>query len=190
MKERWKAIRDYEGLYEISDLGRVKSCRRVVPHGNSGKLTLPERILRSRINKANGYELVTLSKAGVQPTFRVHVLVAQAFCEGEASGLIVHHLNHEKTDNRAANLEWATRLENTTAAKVAGKMIGGGRNTKLNPHDVQILRAARLIGVPLHEIGEAFNILPAYACDVINGKSWRNVEPPTPHHIGAAYAIF
>lgn len=96
--EIWKEIKGYEGLYAISDRGRVKSLK-------SG------RVLKPGIN-SNGYELVVLCKNGKQKNYTVHRLVAEAFIPNTDNLLQVNHIDECKTNNDVSNLEWVTASQN------------------------------------------------------------------------------
>lgn len=117
--ERWKPVVGYEGLYEVSDLGRVRSVDRDVigadgvskPH--HGKMLAPS--LRSR-----NYLYVKLCKCGVRETEAVHRLVASAFVPNLYGKPEVNHIDGCKTNNRAGNLEWCTRSENVRHAFMSG----------------------------------------------------------------------
>lgn len=105
MQETWKAIQGYEELYEVSDLGRVKSL--VDKNGRNRELFI------SHHKDRKGYLQVDLHKNGVKKMYKLHRLVALAFVEGrDLFKNQVNHLNEDKTDNRAINLEWATASEN------------------------------------------------------------------------------
>lgn len=96
MNEIWKDIVGYEGLYKVSNLGRVLSVRR-----NSA--LIPGR---------GRYLIVVLCKNGARHEVAVHRLVAEAYCEKRDDATEVNHINENRYDNRAINLEWCTRLEN------------------------------------------------------------------------------
>jgi hypothetical protein len=106
--EIWKPINGYEGLYEVSNLGNVKSVERYVKHnwGNSFKV-VRERILKQTCN-TYGYPSVSLSKDNKKKTFPVHILVCKAFVDNPDNLEQVNHINEDKTDNRAENLEWCS----------------------------------------------------------------------------------
>ena len=108
-KERWIPIPEYENLYEISDLGRVKSLERVVHLPRGGFRTDPEKVMRNKMNRL-GYPLITLSKNGKYKTFKIHRLVMAAFMG--PSDKQVNHINFRKDDNRLSNLEYVSVQEN------------------------------------------------------------------------------
>lgn len=103
--EEWRAIADYEGRYEVSDLGRVRSLQ------YCGKLRVPPLILRPQ--KCNsGYLVVSLHKDGVQKGKMIHTLVAAAFVGKRPSGFTINHLSGVKTANHASNIEYCSYSDN------------------------------------------------------------------------------
>ena len=132
--EIWKAIPGYEGRYEVSNMGRVKSLSFMQRHKN-GLRRVKERILaQQKIN--SGYMLVHLHLDNKRTAKTVHRLVAAAFCPGEHPDLDVNHIDGNKTHNWHTNLEWLERTPNhdhavalglnTAAAKVRGTPVAGG----------------------------------------------------------------
>lgn len=118
--EEWRDIKDYEGLYQISSLGRVKSLQRYVYHETQNHKALRrERILKTRLGE-RGYFYMSLCKNAKIKTFKVHRLVAFAFHDNPENKPTVNHKNGIKTDNRAINLEWATYSENQIHAFKTG----------------------------------------------------------------------
>lgn len=133
VKEVWKPIVDYEGYYEISSFGRVKSVRRVIEHPslvNGAKYkTIPERIRKPNIMK--GYHCIALIKDKVTKVFRIHRLVMEHF--GEAQPSEEHQVNHidgNKSNNHIDNLEWVTPKENTLHAIKNGLRHNPNEETK------------------------------------------------------------
>ena len=104
MREEWQQITEYKGLYEVSNMGQVRSLPR---NTTSGKL------LKFKTD-TNGYYRVSLSKNGTVKNHFVHRLVALAFVKGFSDqNNIVNHKNEDKKDNRASNLEWCDMKYNT-----------------------------------------------------------------------------
>lgn len=121
MRERWKDIPGFEGRYQVSDLGRVKSLsfmqRYLLRNGKEAFRKTKEKIRKLKsIN--SGYTTVGLCLDNVETTALVHRLVAQAFVEG--SGETVNHKDGVKRNNCAANLEWASYTDNHLHAVANG----------------------------------------------------------------------
>lgn len=113
--EEWKPVKGFEGLYEVSNMGRVLSLPRISIHGNkaggTSYIPVPKRLLY--LNKLkNGYVHVVLLKNGKRHDYALHRLVALHFCDGYKHGLVVNHKNEIKIDCRALNLEWCTEQYN------------------------------------------------------------------------------
>lgn len=110
-REEWKDIKEYEGLYQVSNFGRVKSLDKLVWNGHSYYKRMGE-ILKLRVRK-DGYISVMLCKLGKQKEHKVHRLVAQAFIANPNNYPQVNHKKEfEKWNNKVENLEWCTREYN------------------------------------------------------------------------------
>jgi len=106
MKEVWKDIKDYEGLYQVSSFGNVRSLDRIDCDGRKRK----GRILKP--HSAKRYLAVSLSKCSNVKKIRVHKLVAGYFIKKEKEGLVVNHIDENKHNNHIDNLEWCTQRQN------------------------------------------------------------------------------
>lgn len=109
MKEEWKNIKNYEGLYQISNTGKVKSLERKtkIPHAIR---TEQEKILK--LGKRNGYYVLTLNKNNKRKAHQVHRLVAEAFIPNPENKPFVNHKDFNPLNNNLNNLEWVTQKEN------------------------------------------------------------------------------
>tara|TARA_R110000850_G_C9684238_1_gene438262 strand:+ start:43 stop:558 length:516 start_codon:yes stop_codon:yes gene_type:complete len=112
MKEIWKDIANYEGYYQVSNLGNVKSLSREVLNCGRAKRKITKEIILKQTIVSNKYYYISLNKKGVSKTYSVHRLVANAFLKKDRNRNYVNHINEIKTDNRDKNLEWTTHTEN------------------------------------------------------------------------------
>jgi hypothetical protein len=129
--EIWKDIKDYEGFYQVSNTGFVRSVSRIVRKWDGEKMHHGQ-LLKGDKSKT-GYMRVTLSKKDVKKRFLVHQIVARHFLEPRPGVDHIDHINGDPTDNRVSNLRWATPKENSN-----------------NPITLQRFRKAKA-GVPFPE---------------------------------------
>lgn len=111
MKKEWKAIEGFEGLYEVSNHGEVKSLERFVEN-NGGLQKKHEKLLKKTRRKSTGHCMVVLCKEGKTYPKLVHRLVAQAFIPNPENKPVVDHIDTNTANNRADNLRWVTVKEN------------------------------------------------------------------------------
>ena len=111
--EEWRDVKGYEGLYEVSNLGNVKSLN----YHRQNK----EKLLKQHIR--GQYKFVVLYKNKIRQPINVHILVAKAFCDGYKEDYVVNHIDEDKLNNKANNLEWVTRKGNSlhSSYKWSGK---------------------------------------------------------------------
>ena len=121
--EIWRPIKDYEGLYEVSNLGRVSSLDRETIDTIGRKHYIKCRILKQGKDN-HGYLVVALTKNGKSKTVRVHRLVAEAFMPNPENKPCIDHINTIRDDNRIENLRWATPKENMNNELTKDKFEG------------------------------------------------------------------
>ena len=108
--EEWKDVKGYEGFYQVSNLGNVRSITRVIKREGSD-YTIKGRVLRLHLDK-HGYYNANLTKDKVHRTVKVHRLVANAFIENPSNKPEVNHKDCNPKNNSVDNLEWCTHYEN------------------------------------------------------------------------------
>lgn len=154
MKEIWKDIKGYNGDYQVSNLGRVKSLK-----------WNKERILAININ-SRGYLLTGLSKNNESKMVQVHQLVAIAFLNHTPNGhkLVVNHINFDKTDNKLVNLEIISNRENTNRKHLnsSSKFVGVSWNKK------------RKDWMAMININGKATYLGSFKCELSAAKAYQN----------------
>ena len=159
-KEKWKSVIGFEGLYEVSDKGRIRSIDRWIEQ--QGRMQLYKGCIMSQYINNSGYLMIRLSKENKKYSFTVHRLVASAFVPNPNGFQYVNHKDENKTNNSADNLEWCTNEYNInygTATLRRAKKMG----TKICQYDLEgnlineyysIKNAAKVNGIPSSTIGD------------------------------------
>ena len=149
-KEIWKDISGYEGLYQVSNFGRVKSLNRVVKHAKGGSYksegthVIQEKKMSLKPNKVHGYRQVKLCKNSKISCFRVNRLVAEAFLPNPNNYPVVNHKDENRANDHVENLEWCTHSYNINYSVDKNRKERGYRlvkRTNLATHEVKIYRS-------------------------------------------------
>lgn len=181
MNEVFKDILGYEGLYQISNLGTVKSVGR---YGNNqySEYWMDERILKHSIvgTRNSGYCAVNLRKDGKSKQKYVHRLVAIAFVDNyRLSAKYVNHTDGDSKNNRFDNLEWCTHSENIQHAYDNGlikKSCGSNvSNSKLKESDIPIIRNMLTDKIPILKIAKQFNVSRNVIYQIKDGRTWKHI---------------
>lgn len=134
MKEIWKDVNEYEGIYQVSNLGNVKSLPHIVSCGRGQTLT-KEKTLKFR--NSYGYNRVHLMKDKKEKNLYVHRLVAEAFIPNPYNLPVVNHIDENRSNNHVENLEWCTHKENVNHGTAIERMSKSrmGHEVKLETRD-------------------------------------------------------
>jgi hypothetical protein len=153
IKEIWVEIKNYEGLYEASNLGRVRNADGL--------------ILKQHIN-THGYLQCNLSKNNVKKAFRIHRIIADSFIPNPKRKEQVNHLDGVKTNNYVNNLEWCTRIENMRHANENGLI---NKVKKLSHPDVVEIRENKH-NLTHAELGKMYGVSQTQISRIIAFKEW------------------
>lgn len=175
MEEIWKDIEGFEGLYQVSSYGRIKSLSRSINSRNNKPRISKDKILKP-ITLNNGYQSIFLGRK--YPKL-IHRLVAKAFLKNEKE--TVNHKNGIKSDNRVENLEWATHTENMRHAfkNLLNVPLKGEKryNSKLTDNEViEILQLNSMYGLKQNIVAREYEISTGLVCDIINRKVWKHIQ--------------
>lgn len=178
-REEWKDIDGFEGLYQVSNKGRVRSLDRIITRklpNKTEKVKLKGKVISNRDN-GSGYKYVSLGRRKNGKKY-VHRLVASHFISNENEHLHINHLDHDRGNNVVENLEWCTIQENCEY-KVKNNRVPHGtlhHRAKITSDDVREVRRLLAEGNLLQrEIGCIFGISSSSVRDIKDGKTWRRV---------------
>ena len=175
LKEVWRNIPKYEGLYQVSNLGKVRSLDRHVKDSNNER----RRFLKGKLLKhgiTNKYQHVTLCIKSEQKTYSVHCLVMLAFKGTPPKDKEVAHNNGVRDDNKLTNLRYATKVENSLDRIEHGTSNKGERHgrTHLTETDVRVIRkiSKQFLG---KELARRYNVSTAVISNILSRKSWVHI---------------
>jgi hypothetical protein len=176
--EIWKDVVGYEGLYQVSNLGRIKSLEKKRIGLKDQKIrTYKELILKQKMN-IYGYFEVSLYSNNVSKHFKSHRIICEAFLPNLENKRQVNHKNGIKSDNRLENLEWATSSENTKHSFDNGfqKPASGEKNghSILTEKDVLMIRSGEL-KMTQRQMALFFNVKPSTINCIIKRRNWKHI---------------
>lgn len=164
-QEIFKPVPNYEGLYEGSNFGRIKS----LPRGKKGK----EKILKPT---KQTYYIIDLCKGGEIKRFLVHRLIAKTFLENTKNKEHVNHIDGNKLNNKLENLEWVTRSENQLHAIQYGlRTTKGVKNSQCKLTEKQVIEIFN-DKRKYSEISNQHNISIPTICDIKKNRSWSHLN--------------
>lgn len=181
-EERWLPVVGYEGIYEVSSHGRVRSLNRVA--GRSKKRKIAGQMIASERPNSWGYPVVQLHDAeGRHNVYVTHRVVAAAFLGPRPEGHDVNHIDGNKRNARAENLEYVTRSENNLHAYRTGlKLPTEGRRgeanslSKLDDNRVRVARKIYASGhVTQTDLAAVMGIGHAQLSEILRGQAWKHV---------------
>ncbi len=176
--EEWKDVEGYEGLYKISNLGRVVSLPKEIKcNANGSTYISKDKVLKGCMSVA-GYKVVRLkNKFGESKLEYIHRLIGANFIAGRKDGYSINHINGIKKDNRVDNLEWVTHKQNMTHAYETGLTNRGEEcaYSLLTESDVIEIRALYQKGVSQKDLGGIYNVSRSCIYKVVNYKTWKHV---------------
>lgn len=180
--EVWKDIDGYEGYYQVSNLGGVRSVDRIVLYKNGQKRFHAGKVIKPQMDY-QGYLRVGLNVSGNFKTYRIHRLVVLNFLTNKENKDQVNHINGIKNDNRLLNLEWVTGSENIKHARKTGLIKDTNErapkhgslnpNSKLNETDVKNIRKLRKEGFKLKELSDIYQVSVVHLSNICNHKYWK-----------------
>lgn len=172
--EVWKPIPGFEGHYEASTCGRIRSLTKRVTTKGGWTQTHRGRIRATVGAGPSGYPYVPLWKGGRQYMRPVHRLVALTFHGSPAAGQEVAHRNGDIHDSHASNLRWATHQENEADKASHGTRLLGTRHPQARLTEFAVLdaRARRKAGASISSLAREYGVNGQTMADAISGKSW------------------
>lgn len=175
--EEWRAVVGYEGLYEVSNVGRVRSLGRVAVCKGGWTITKHPKAMKIAIHHS-GYAMVTLTDALKNRKITlVHIIVAAAFIGTKDAGMQVNHKDGNKSNNYFGNLEYVTPSRNRFhAIQSLGVGVGerSGRTT-LKEVEVHRMRRLRSEGVTMDALAELFHVCSATVSNIVTRKTWKHI---------------
>jgi hypothetical protein len=178
MEEIWKKIKGYEGFYEVSNLGNVKSVERLIRFSDGRKRTFPSRVL-AKNKSTNDYLFVALYVNQKFSIIGIHRLVAIAFIHNPENKPEVNHKDGNKANNHYLNLEWNTTRENSehSFSNKLNKNFGENHtHSKLKNKDISEIKKMYSEGYFQREIALKYGVTRSLISYIVNNKTWQRQQ--------------
>ena len=174
-KELWASIPEYDGYYEASSFGRIRSLERLVKHNYSGLKKQRGKVLATS-ELPGGYKIVTLCKDGKPINARVPRLVLMAFCGLPPTDMVACHLDGDPTNNRLSNLRWGTNKENELDKVRHGTSNVGERSGRAVLSEVSVIKIIDRSSDHRSVLAEEFGVSEATIRAIRSGRSWKHLS--------------
>jgi len=174
----WADIKGFEGLYQVSNFGVVRGLERTIKRGFKGVAytAIKKQMILKPNKRKDGYNTVQLSKNDKSYTFYIHRLVAASFLAPVQGKDFINHIDCNKSNNVATNLEYCTVKENISHSiknKLQDFICGENHcNSKLKESDIRYIRSSNESSKAL---GDKFNVTSSYINDIKRKRSWKHV---------------
>lgn len=183
---KWKDIPGYEGDYQVSNKGNIRSLNR-----QGINRVLEGKILKPSLNKYTGYLQIKLGRGGIWKMHRVHRLVALAFIPNPEDKSCVDHIDNCKTNNRVENLQWLTVGENNTKAYRDGlrpnindltfEQAKGSKHGRAKLDERKVLIIKYILAnktVTQAKLAQLYSVSQSRISEIKSGKIWRHIDTP------------
>lgn len=181
MSEKWVDVKGYEGLYMVSDQGRVWSVPRLgLPGKGGGRRNIGGRYLKPQ-KRFSGHLHVNLSdQSGNRKTWKIHILVMESFNGERPPGMFICHNDGNPLNNHLDNLRWDTPKGNANDRVKHGTAHRGEKSpkTKLSDKDVIKMREERADGAYVSDLAQKYNVSEDVVGKICSGANWKYTPGP------------
>lgn len=184
MKEEWRDVKGFEGYYQVSNMGQVRSVDRVLTVTNKRGTTFERvqygKVIIPSVSKKVGYKAIKMSRDGFYKNYTVHRLVAIAFIPNPNELEQVNHIDGNQLNNCINNLEWCTRSENALHAVRIGLKTDWGENShraKLTEKQaISAIKEYKKGNTSFIKLGKKYGVSEATIRAIVRGKNWKHLK--------------
>ena len=180
MEEIWKPIPGFKGMYEASNLGRIRNVERIIIDKRGRDHPIKGCVRKLHTTPTCPYYVIVLSKGRREfHNYLVHRLIASTFLKDYTPELEINHIDGNKHNNRVDNLEMATRLENITHARKTGLANDVGTNNSRSVLSEALVRKGKVYrkwGLNVSGLAREYGVKPATLLLAVQGKTYKNIK--------------